>query len=403
VILFNTCSVRARAEQKVFNRIGEIRKGQGAREPIIGIIGCVAQLEGEALLGGSAGVRLVAGTRATDRLAHLIDRVRGGEQYAIDLGERLNEEQWNVPVTERHSPYVAYLPIIEGCNKFCSYCIVPFSRGREQSRPAAEIIDEINRLREAGYQEVQLIGQNVNSYRPKTESGLEGHRGATPFSRLLRAAAVTKMPRIKFTTSFPRDFHSDIVSAMDENNNLCDWIHLPVQSGSDHILRAMRRGYKVSDYLTRVDNIKKARRKYALTTDIIIGFPGETAEDFAATLRLVRYCQFDAIYIFKYSERRGTPAAGLPDDVSDNEKSSRFLALEELQKSIQKRRYSEYVGREISVLVERESAKSKLDMSGHSTCNKVVNFAGGTNLKGQIVSVRITQAKANSLYGEILG
>jgi tRNA-2-methylthio-N6-dimethylallyladenosine synthase len=402
VILFNTCSVRARAEQKVFNRIGEIRKGQGSVEPLIGIMGCVAQLEGETLLGTGAGVRLVAGTRATDRLPQLIERARGGETHVIDLGERLDGEQWDVPVAGRQSPYVAYIPIIEGCNKFCSYCIVPYSRGREQSRPAVEIINEIERLHEAGYREVQLIGQNVNSYRPKVAMGLEGVKGATPFSRLLRAAAATTIPRLKFTTSFPRDFHPDIVSAMDENENLCDWIHLPVQSGSDPVLRAMRRGYKVSDYLSRIETIKKARRNYALTTDIIVGFPGETEGDFEATLRLVEHSQYDAIYIFKYSERRGTPAAGLESGVSDNEKSARFQSLENLQKGIQKRIYADYVGKCLSVLVERESAKSASDMSGHSTCNKVVNFPGDTHLKGQLVTVRVTEAKANSLYGELV-
>jgi tRNA-2-methylthio-N6-dimethylallyladenosine synthase len=402
VILFNTCSVRARAEQKVFNRIGEIRKGAGASEPIIGIMGCVAQLEGESLFGGNSGVRIVAGTRATDRLPDLIGRVLGGENQALDLGERLGVEQWDVPVVGRQSPYVAYIPIIEGCNKFCTYCIVPFSRGREQSRPAAEIIDEIRRLSEAGYQEVQLIGQNVNSYRPKTEVGLEGFPGATPFSRLLRAVASTKVSRIKYTTSFPRDFHRDIVSAMDENENLCDWVHLPVQSGSDGILRGMRRGYKVADYLSRVDTIRNARRRYALTSDIIVGFPGETAEDFEATLRLVEYCRFDAIYIFKYSERNGTPAARLENNVSDNEITTRFLALEQLQKGIQREIYGNYVGREVSVLVERRSAKSGLDMSGHTTCNKVLNFPGGDELKGQVVSVRVSEAKANSLYGKLV-
>jgi tRNA-2-methylthio-N6-dimethylallyladenosine synthase len=402
VILFNTCSVRARAEQKVFNRIGEIRKGQGSVEPIIGIMGCVAQLEGDALLGTGADVRIVAGTRATDRLPQLIERARGGETHVIDLGERLEAEQWDVPVAERQSPYVAYIPIVEGCNKFCSYCIVPYSRGREQSRPAVEIIKEIEHLRDAGYQEVQLIGQNVNSYRPKVAEGLEGFRGATPFSRLLRAAAETGIPRLKFTTSFPRDFHTDIISAMDEHENLCNWIHLPVQSGSDGILRAMRRGYKVSDYISRIDNIKNAKRNYALTTDIIVGFPGETEEDFEATMRLVEYCQYDAIYIFKYSERRGTPAAEMVNDVSDNEKATRFLALEQLQKGIQKRIYEDYVGKELSVLVERESAKSVADMSGHSTCNKVVNFPCDADLKGQLVSVRVTEAKANSLYGELV-
>jgi len=402
VILFNTCSVRARAEQKVFNRIGEIRKSAGIYEPIIGIMGCVAQLEGETLFERGAGVRIIAGTRATDRLPNLIERALDGEKQVLDLGERLEDESWDVPVAGRHSPYVAYIPIVEGCNKFCTYCIVPFSRGREQSRTAAEIIDEVKRLRDLGFQEVQLIGQNVNSYRPKSDVGLEGYSGATPFSKLLRAVAATKLPRIKFTTSFPRDFHQDIVSAMDEHENLCDWVHLPVQSGSDRILRAMRRGYKVSDYLLRIDTIKNARRRYALTSDIIVGFPGETSEDFEATLRLIEYCRYDAIYIFKYSERPGTPAAGLENSVSDNEKTARFLALERSQKIIQKKIYADYVGREVSVLVERKSAKSDSHISGHTTCNKVVNFLGGEDLMGQIVSVRVSEAKANSLFGELV-
>ncbi len=366
-------------------------------------MGCVAQLEGESLLGNGAGVSVVAGTRATDRLPQLIERARDGEKYVLDLGERASNDRWDLPVIERHSSYVAYIPIIEGCNKFCSYCIVPFSRGREQSRQASEIIGEIVRLYEAGYQEVHLIGQNVNSYRPKGEVGLEGFAGATPFSRLLRAAAATKMPRIKFTTSFPRDFHPDIVSAMDENDNLCDWVHLPVQSGSDRILRAMRRGYKISDYKSRIDAVKKGKRKYSITTDIIIGFPGETNEDFEETLKLVDFCQYDAIYIFKYSERPGTAASNILDNVSDKDKAARFLVLEKMQKGIQKKIYSDYIGRLVSVLVERKSAKSDADISGHSTCNKVVNFPCKTILNGQVVSVLVNEAKANSLYGELVG
>ncbi|HEX8473703.1 MAG TPA: tRNA (N6-isopentenyl adenosine(37)-C2)-methylthiotransferase MiaB [Pyrinomonadaceae bacterium] len=400
VVLFNTCSVRARAEQKVFNRIGEIRKARRGRgEPVIGILGCVAQLEGEALFDQATSVRLVVGTRATDRLPTLIERVRGGEAKAIDLGERLEGETWDVSHVERRSPHVAFVPIIEGCNKFCTYCIVPYSRGREQSRPASEILSQVRQLQREGFQEVQLIGQNVNSYRPKTEAGLEGFHGATPFSRLLRAVAATGMPRIKFTTSFPRDFHTDIVAALEEHDNLCDWVHLPVQSGSDRILRAMRRGYKVSDYLARVEAIKNARKRLSLTSDIIVGFPGETAQEFDETMRLVEYCQYDSLYIFKYSERRGTPAAKLPDDVSEEEKTVRYMSLERLQKAIQRRVWQSFVGRTLDVLVEGESAKSDADVTGHSTCNKVVNFRGGAHLLGKIVRVHVTEAKANSLYG----
>ena len=399
VVLFNTCSVRARAEQKVFKRIGDIKHGRAGREaPLIGVMGCVAQLEGETLFEEAPAVRLVVGTRATDRLPSLIERVRGGERRALDLGERAEGETWDVSPVERHSPHVAFVPIIEGCNKFCTYCIVPYSRGREQSRPASEILAQVRRLRKEGFQEVQLIGQNVNSYRPKTEEGLEAFAGATPFSRLLRAVAATGMPRIKFTTSFPRDFHPDIVEALDEHENLCDWVHLPVQSGSDRVLRAMRRGYKAADYRARVDAIKNAKRRLALTSDIIVGFPGETAEEFEETLRLVEYCQFDSLYVFKYSERPGTPAAKLPDDVPEAEKTARFLALEEVQKRIQTRIYEGYVGRTLSVLVKGASTRSAEDSTGHSTCNKVVNF-GGVGLDGRIVRVCVTEAKAHSLYG----
>ena len=400
VILFNTCSVRERAAHKVYTRIGEVRELTATKQPLIGVMGCVAQLEGAAIFENAASVDLVVGTRATDRIPSLIERVRRGEQSVLDVGERAEGESWDVSPAERHSPYVAFVPIIEGCNKFCSFCIVPYSRGREKSRTAKEIVDEVRQLREFGYKEVHLIGQNVNSYRPRSAEGIENHRGATAFSRLLRAVADTQMERIKFTTSFPRDFHADIVTAIDEYPNLCDWVHLPVQSGSDRVLKAMRRGHDSSDYLRRVEAIKNSRRRLALTSDVIVGFPGETEEDFEATLRLVRECQFDGLYIFKYSKRPGTPAAKLGDDVPHAEKTQRFLQLEQVQRETQTKVYSSYVGRKVSVLVEGESARSIKDMTGHSTCHKVVNFAGDASLCGQISEVVITAAKQNSLYGE---
>jgi tRNA-2-methylthio-N6-dimethylallyladenosine synthase len=402
VVIFNTCSVRSRAAQKVFIRIGEIRKSRKGNDPIIGIMGCVAQLEGSALFDRSAAINLVVGTSATDRLPSLIDSACKAKQKNIDLGGRAKGEQWNVSAVDRHSPYVAFVPIIEGCNKFCSYCIVPFSRGREQSRAATEIIEEVNRLRQVGYKEIHLIGQNVNSYRPRTFEGMEKFSGTAAFSKLLRGVAATGMERIKFTTSFPRDFHPDIVSALEENENLCDWVHLPVQSGSNRVLRAMRRGYKAEDYLRRVDRIKSSRRRLALTSDIIVGFPGETLKEFEETMALVERCQYDGLYIFKYSERPGTPASNLADNVSKQEKTARFLALELLQKSFQRRIYEDYVGREVRVLVEGASAKTELDMTGHTTCHKVVNFPGSISLIGMEVRVRVTEAKANSLYGVLI-
>jgi len=406
VVLLNTCSVRERAERKVFRRIGEIRnaaKRTGRQQkPLIGVMGCVAQLEGEEIFRNAPSVDLIVGTRATDRIPSLIERARGGEASVIDLDERRDGEVWDVSPAERRSPYVAFVPIIEGCNKFCSFCIVPYSRGREKSRNALEIINEVRRLRSFGYKEIHLIGQNVNSYRPRSPEGLEGYSGATPFSRLLRAVADTGMERIKFTTSFPRDFHPDIVSAIEEYPNLCDWIHLPVQSGSDRILKAMRRGHNAEDYLRRIEAIKRSKRRLSLTSDIIVGFPGEAEEDFESTMRLVRSCEYDGLFIFKYSKRAGTPAANLGDEVPEAEKTARFIALEELQESTQNKIYCGYISRTVSVLVERESARSNQDMTGHSTCHKVVNFKARKSRPGEIVDVLISQAKPYSLYGELV-
>jgi tRNA-2-methylthio-N6-dimethylallyladenosine synthase len=401
VVILNTCSIRERAEQKVFHRVGEIKKGREGKLPLIGVMGCVAQLEGERLFKSSNAVRLVIGTGATDRITLLLERAVGGERNVVDIEGRGEAEPYEISSLERGSRHVAFVPIIEGCNKFCTYCIVPFSRGRERSRPAHEIVEEVKALRDQDYKEVQLIGQNVNSYRPKGESGLEGFEGVTPFSRLLRAVAATGMPRIKFTTSFPRDFHADIVKAIDEHENLCNWVHLPVQSGSDRVLRAMRRGHKVGDYLGKIWSVHNARRKISLTSDIIVGFPGETDAEFEDTLKLVRECRFHGLYIFKYSQRRGTPAAKLTETVSEAEKTRRFLALESLQMSVQKEIFQEYVGQDVEVLVEGRSARSVSDLKGHTTCNKVVNFRSDESLVGKIVKVMVTETKTHSLYGEV--
>src|SRR5690349_22798028 len=333
VVLLNTCSVREKAERKVYTRIGEVRAARpDKRDLIVGVMGCVAQLEGDAIFNQASSVSMGIGTRATDRIPELIERARTGERRVLDLGERGEHDSWDVSPVERHSPHVAFIPIIEGCNKFCSFCIVPYSRGRERSRTASEIVAEAKRLQALGYKEIHLIGPNVNSYRPRVEDGLEGFTGATPFCRLLRAVAATGMPRIKFTTSFPRDFHPDIVTAIEESENLCDWIHLPVQSGSDRILKLMRRGHTRADYWQRIERIKNSNRRLALTSDIIVGFPGESDDDFRQTLALVGQCEYDSLYIFKYSKRAGTPAANCADNVPEQEKKARFLELETAQK-----------------------------------------------------------------------
>lgn len=401
VVLFNTCSVREKAEHKLYTRVGQVRHSS-LKKPLVGVLGCVAQLEGETLFQKAPGIDFVLGTKAVGRINQSIEKALSGEKHTVDLGEREFDYDWTVSEKSRHSPFVAFVPIIEGCNKFCTYCIVPFSRGREKSLPASEIVRQILDLRRQGVKEVHLIGQNVNSYRPKTESGMEDFPGATAFSRLLRTVAATGLERIKFTTSFPRDFHPDIVDAINENENLCNWVHLPVQSGSSRVLRAMRRGHTIENYLQRIDKIKASPRQISLTTDIIVGFPGETDDDFRETIRLAEYCKFDSAYIFKYSPRPGTPAFEMPDDVSPKVKTKRFLELEEVQKRNQFNALNRCLNQKLKVLVEKTSGKSELELSGHSTCHKVVNFKGSKDFLGKIVSVEITECKTNTLYGKIV-
>ena len=400
IVLINTCSVREKAEHKLYTRVGEVRNSRLVK-PVIGVMGCVAQLEGETLFDKIAGVDFVIGTRAVGRVADAIEKVYEGVGEFSDLGERENEYDWSVADAQRHSPYVAFVPIIEGCNKFCTYCIVPFSRGREVSLPASTIVRNVLELRRQGVKEIHLIGQNVNSYRPTTDSGMELFHGATPFSRLLRAVAATGIERIKFNTSFPRDFHPDIIDAINENENLCNWVHLPVQSGSDRVLKRMKRGHTIESYFKKIDKLKDSARDVALTTDIIVGFPGETEADFEETKRAVEYCGFDMAYIFKYSPRPGTPAFEMEDDVTLGEKKLRFIELERVQKESQNKRLQRYLGKKVQVLAEKVSSRSAEDITGHSTCHKLINFHGSKDLIGQLVDVRIREIKANSLFGEV--
>jgi tRNA-2-methylthio-N6-dimethylallyladenosine synthase len=426
VVLINTCSVREKAEQKLFSEVGRVRQRYG-NEPVIGVMGCVAQLEGDILFQRAPSIDFVLGTKAVGRVDEAIanaigqrngtiPNVRVSDRHAdpifqtrispkfakyIDLGEREIDYDWSVAEGQRQSKYVAFVPIIEGCNKFCTYCIVPFSRGRERSLPAAEIIRHVLTLKRDGVREVHLIGQNVNSYRPTTDAGLEGFAGSTPFSRLLRAVAATGIERVKFTTSFPRDFKPDIVDAIEEHENICNWVHLPVQSGSDRILRAMRRLHTIDSYKKKIDRIRSSPKDIALTTDIIVGFPGETEADYRKTVEIVEYCGYDSAYIFKYSPRPGTPAYDMEDTVPEDEKTARFIELERVQREVQNRRLQRYLGKSISVLAERESTKSPSDITGHSTCHKVVNFRGTRDMIGTVRNVRITEIKSNSLYGEV--
>ncbi len=402
VVIINTCSVREKAEHKLYSHVGRLRKKAKLKMPVIGVMGCVAQLEGETLFKKIAGVDFVLGTRAVGRISNAVNETLSGRSGYLDVGEREDDYDWTVADTHRHSPYVAFLPIIEGCNKFCTYCIVPFSRGRERSLPASDIVRQVLELRRTGVKEVHLIGQNVNSYRPDTDSGLEQFAGKSAFAKLLRAVAATGIERVKFTTSFPRDFTDDIVDAIEEHENLCNWVHLPVQSGSNEVLKAMKRGHTIEKYLAKIDRIKASPRDIALTTDIIVGFPGETEADFLDTVKMVEYCGFDMAYMFKYSPRPETPAFGMPDDVSPAEKTLRFMELERAQKRSQDKRLQRYLHKVLKVLPETESSRSDSGLTGHSTCHKIVNFEGSKEMLGQIVDVRITEIKTNSLFGEVV-
>jgi len=399
VVLLNTCSVREKAEQKLYTRAGQLKRVEGPRK-IVGVMGCVAQLEGNNLFKQDRGIDFVIGTKAVGRVGDAIAAAVEGEKRILDLGEREEDYDWLPIKSQRHSPYVAFVPIIEGCNKFCTYCIVPFSRGREKSLEASEIIRHVLELRREGVKEVHLIGQNVNSYRPKSESGLEAFKGTTPFSRLLRAVAATGIERVKFTTSFPRDYHADITDAINEHENLCNWVHLPVQSGSDSVLRAMKRGHTVESYKKKVDSIRSSPRNISLSTDIIVGFPGETEKDFMETCDLFEYCEYDSAYIFKYSPRPGTPAAELEDDVSTDQKKHRFLELEKIQRKMLQRSFERKKGSVLRVLAEKPSGREG-QLSGHSPCQTVVNFEGDEEHLGTIVDVVVTEAKRNTLFGEI--
>ena len=410
LILLNTCMVREKAARKVYSRIGALKRESKANqaEPIFGVMGCVAQAEADRMFDRSQDIRLVLGTQAIGKLPDLVSQLEQGFSKAIDIRLTKNAEFFELDAAARRTEQVAFITITEGCNKFCSFCIVPFTRGRERSRPVAKILAEAQLLAEQGFKEVQLLGQNVNSYglsgrfHGNDAAPMSNEKDEVTFAKLLESMGkFSGVKRVKFTTSYPRDFDQEIVKVIDEHENLCEWIHLPVQSGSNRVLRAMRRGYTREEYLKKIEFIKNGQKDYSITGDIIVGFPGETEDDFDQTMSLVAETEYDGLYIFKYSPRPNTPAAAYTDSIPEEVKTERFLKLQELQKRVQQQRYSRYIGRMVEVLVEGESARSSADCYGHTRCNKVVNFPGKKELIGQLVTVKIASAKANSLYGEL--
>ena len=392
LILYNTCSIREKAAQKVFSRLGEYRLTQGDGR-VIGVLGCVAQQEGEQIFQRAPWVSLVCGSASYRKLPELLSQLEAGNQRVTGL-ETDTDETFETEVTRRDNPFRAYLTIIEGCDKACAYCVVPYTRGPERSRASASILREVRQLVELGYSEVQLLGQTVNSYKDPSTLKMR-------FAELLLAVAdVRGIRRVRFTTSHPSDFTPDIVEAMESEPKVCNHVHLPVQSGSSRVLRAMERTYTRDGYLEKIAMIRGAKRPISITTDIIVGFPGETDGDFEETLSLLDDVRYDGLFSFKYSPRPNTASLSMTDAVSEDEKSRRLAVLQERQRVIQSERNAEFVGRTFEVMVSGKSRREN-QWSGYTSCHRVVNFASQKKeLLGTYVQARIISAGPNSLVGE---
>ena len=394
LILYNTCSIRDKAEQKVFNRLNDYKAlhKQGKR---FGVLGCVAQQEGEKIFERAPYVSLVAGSASYRKLPEMLVQLEAGNKRITGLDDRQTDQTFETEFTARSNKHRGYITIIEGCDKFCAYCVVPYTRGKERSRTSDSVLAEARRMADAGYTDIQLLGQNVNSYRDSS--------GKMSFAELLTAVGqVPGIRRVRFTTSHPRDFTRDIVEAIDAVPTLCDHVHLPVQSGSSRVLQRMQREYTREWYLERIAWIQAARRPISLTTDIIVGFPGETEEDFEQTLSLLAQVGYDAVFAFKYSARPNTPAMSMEDSIPEEVKSRRLQMLLESQREIQRSLYSRHIGEIIEVMVEGNNP-ARGQVSGRSSQNKVVNFTVNSPIlpaAGSYVNVRITQSFPNSLLGE---
>ena len=394
LVLYNTCSIRDKAEQKVFNRLNDYKKLQKQGKKF-GVLGCVAQQEGAKIFERAPYVSLVCGSASYRNLPEMLVQIEAGNSRVTGLDDRETDECFETEFTARTNPYRGYITIIEGCDKFCSYCVVPFTRGKERSRTSDSVLSEARQMADLGYTEIQLLGQIVNSYKDPA--------GKQSFAELLTSVAqVQGIRRVRFMTSHPRDFSRDILEAIDAVPTLCDHVHLPVQSGSTRVLDAMQRLYTREEYLERINWIRAAKRDISITSDIIIGFPGETEKEFEETLSLLDASQFDAVFAFKYSPRPNTPSLHMEDAIPEGEKSRRLTILQEKQRDIQKRRNLHHINQTLEVMVEgRNEARGQ--WMGRSTQNKTVNFTGsGTCVAGSYTSVRITSSFPNSLVGEMV-
>ncbi|MGO8986253.1 MAG: tRNA (N6-isopentenyl adenosine(37)-C2)-methylthiotransferase MiaB [Terriglobales bacterium] len=393
LVLYNTCSIRDKAEQKVFNRLADHKKlrAQGKQ---FGVLGCVAQQEGEKIFERAPYVSLVCGSASYRNLPSMLVQLESGQSRVTGLDDRMTDECFETEFTARTNPHRGYITIIEGCDKFCAYCVVPYTRGKERSRTSASVLEEARQLVDLGYTEIQLLGQNVNSYRDPS--------GNKTFAELLAAvASVAGIRRVRFTTSHPRDFGRDIIDVLDATPALCDHVHLPVQSGSTRVLDAMQRLYTRDEYLERISWIQAARRDISLTSDLIVGFPGETEHEFEETLSLMDEVGYDSVFTFKYSPRPNTPALRLDDAIPDAEKARRLAVLNDRQKQIGAERNRRHVGHIVEAMVEGKNP-ARGQWVGRTSQIKVLNFtvSEGIELKpGSYVDVLVTGSFPNSLVG----
>jgi tRNA-2-methylthio-N6-dimethylallyladenosine synthase len=404
VILLNTCSVRDLAEQKALRKMENLIAEVGRRRPeaVLGFLGCMAQSRGQELLDRLPDVDLVVGTRKFHRTADYLDDILAGRRgRVVDVEEEPGSEaamREHLLGGNGKKSASAYVSIMQGCNQYCSFCIVPYTRGPERSRPVAGIVAECGELVERGVKEITLLGQIVTSYGRRELPARDGRSG---FVQLLEAvAAIEGLERIRFTSPHPKGYGDDLVAAYGRLAKLAPSAHIPVQSGSDRVLKLMHRGYTRRRYLGLVQKLRSLQPAIGLSTDFIVGFPGEREEDFEETLSLAREVEFDQAFIFKYSERRDTPAAAMPDPVPLELREERHERLLGLVNEIAGRRYAGFVGRQAQVLVEGPSRKNPARFTGRTGCNRIVVLDGGERYRGRLVDVRITRAGAFTLYGE---
>ncbi|WP_054949809.1 tRNA (N6-isopentenyl adenosine(37)-C2)-methylthiotransferase MiaB [Numidum massiliense] len=398
VILFNTCAIRENAEDKVFGEIGRI-KPLKIENPdlILGVCGCMSQEESvvNRILQKHQHVDLIFGTHNIHRLPHLLKEALFAKEMVVEVWSKEGDVVENMPKA-RANRLKAWVNIMYGCDKFCTYCIVPYTRGKERSRLPQDVLAEVRDLARLGYKEVTLLGQNVNAY-GKDLTDIDYR-----FGHLMDDIAKIAVPRVRFTTSHPRDFDDHLIEVLAQGGNLVEHIHLPAQSGNSLMLKRMARKYTRDDYMRLVEKIKKAIPNVVLTTDIIVGFPGETDEQFADTLSLMREVAYDSAFTFIYSPREGTPAAKWEDTTPPEVKKERLLQLNEIQDAISLRKNEQLRGEVVEVLVEGESKKNADVLSGRTRSNKLVNFRGSKTLIGQFAEVRITEPKTYTLGGTLV-